>query len=387
MERMQSRPYVRRPYTFDRVVRLIIGSLFVIGAVLLLRRLSSVLLPFLVAWLIAYLLEPFVQRNKRMLGLKGRFIPILITLLSVVMTFVLLCVLFLPSIFNEMNQMSVLVKEYANSNTTVAFIPQSVHDFLRDHIDFRKIGEEMTGQDLRSLLDVLVNFISSGFDFLLSFVNWCLAVLYVIFIMLDYERLLEGFKHMVPPRMRPSVFSVFNDVTQSMNHYFRGQSLVALCVGILFAIGFVIVGLPLGILLGLFVGLLNLVPYLQMISIIPTTLLCLVYAEQDGVGFWTVWWSCMAVYVVVQCIQDLVLTPKIMGKYMGLNPAIILLSLSVWGSLLGFIGLIIALPLTTLLLAYYNQYIINRHDGETPSQRREDEEALAEAVTDSHDGL
>lgn len=67
----------------------------------------------------------------------------------------------------------------------------------------------------------------------------------------------------------------------------------------------------------------------------------------------------MAVYIIVQLIQDFFLTPKIMGKAMGLNPAIILLSLSVWGTLLGFIGLIIALPLTTLLMAYYDNYISN----------------------------
>lgn len=64
-------------------------------------------------------------------------------------------------------------------------------------------------------------------------------------------------------------------------------------------------------------------------------------------------------YIIVQLIQDFFLTPKIMGKAMGLNPAIILLSLSVWGTLLGFIGLIIALPLTTLLMAYYDNYISN----------------------------
>lgn len=381
MEATRIKRYERRPYTFDRVVRLVLATLFAGAVVWLLSRLSSVLLPFLVAWLIAYLLEPFVQRNKRMFGFKGRIMPIALTLLSVLMTIVVLCVLFLPSIFQEMNQMAVLIKHYANANNTVAFIPQSVHDFLRDHIDFKKIGDEMTGQDMRSLLDMLANLLSSGFDILLGFINWCLAVLYVIFIMLDYERLLEGFKHMVPPRLRPSVFSVFNDVTASMNHYFRGQSLVAMCVGVLFAIGFTIVGLPLGLVLGLFIGVLNLVPYLQLISIIPTTLLCLVYAEQDGVGFWNVWWACMGVYIVVQCIQDLFLTPKIMGKYMGLNPAIILLSLSVWGSLLGFIGLIIALPLTTLLLSYYDRYIINRDDGETPGQKQKDEEAFAEAVT------
>lgn len=82
----------------------------------------------------------------------------------------------------------------------------------------------------------------------------------------------------------------------------------------------------------------------------------------------------MAVYVVVQCIQDLFLTPKIMGKAMGLNPAIILLSLSVWGTLLGFIGLIIALPLTTLLLSYYDRYITSRENRELYREITTDED-------------
>ncbi len=68
----------------------------------------------------------------------------------------------------------------------------------------------------------------------------------------------------------------------------------------------------------------------------------------------------MAIYIIVQAIQDLILTPRIIGKAMSMNPAIIFLSLSIWGTLLGLIGLIIAIPLTTLLLAYYDEYVI-RH--------------------------
>ena len=168
------------------------------------------------------------------------------------------------------------------------------------------------------------------------------------------------------------------DVKASMNHYFRGQALVAFIVGILFCIGLSIIGLPMAIVMGLFIGLLNMVPYLQLISLVPTTLLCLVYSADANVSFWQLWWSAMAVYIIVQCIQDFFLTPKIMGKAMGLNPAIILLSLSVWGTLLGFIGLIIALPLTTLLLAYYNLYIDSRDDGETPHQHHIDTAELKE---------
>ncbi len=84
----------------------------------------------------------------------------------------------------------------------------------------------------------------------------------------------------------------------------------------------------------------------------------------------------MAVFAAVQIVGDLILTPRIMGKAMGLNPAIILLSLSIWGSLFGFVGMIIALPLTTLLLSYYEQYIIMRNDDETPAQRKEEVQEL-----------
>ena len=146
-----------------------------------------------------------------------------------------------------------------------------------------------------------------------------------------------------------------------MNRYFRNQFYISMIVGVLFSIGFVIIGLPMGVVLGLFIGFLNMVPYLQLISLPITAILCIVCSVSTGVDFWAIFWESMAVYIIVQCIQDLFLTPKIMGKAMGLNPAIILLSLSVWGALLGFMGLIIALPLTTLLLSYYNIYIVNRY--------------------------
>ena len=85
-----------------------------------------------------------------------------------------------------------------------------------------------------------------------------------------------------------------------------------------------------------------------MLGIVPAVLLALVRSNQTGENFWLIILYCFIVFLVVQGIQDLVLTPRIMGKMMGLRPAVILLSLSVWGYLLGFIGLIIALPLTTI---------------------------------------
>lgn len=112
------------------------------------------------------------------------------------------------------------------------------------------------------------------------------------------------------------------------------------------------------------------VPYLQIIGFLPTILLAILKAADTGQNFWIIIASALAVFAVVQIIQDTIIVPKIMGKITGLNPAIILLSLSVWGSLMGVLGMIIALPLTTLMLSYYQRFIINREkisDSETKS--------------------
>ncbi len=353
---------VPRPFTFDRVVRMLITLAVVIASVWLINELRSVLLPFLVAWLVAYLLEPFVQYNRRLLGVRNRWLPILMTLFECVLIVVAVSVFVVPSILKEMHQVADFIRHYTENGTQISFVPDSLHRYIKESIDFERISKELTRQDIQSLFDTLGSFIAGGYSFVLGVFNWFIVLLYVVFIMLDYEKLLKGFRRMVPPKYRETTFRIFGDVKDSMNHYFRGQALVAFIVGILFCIGFSIIGLPMAIVLGLFIGLLNMVPYLQLISLIPSTLLCLVCSVDSDVDFWSIWWATMAVYIIVQCIQDLFLTPKIMGKAMGLNPAIILLSLSVWGTLLGFIGLIIALPLTTLLLAYYDQYISVREE-------------------------
>lgn len=369
-----------RPYTFDRVVRLIITTACIIFALWLINTLRGVLLPFLVAWLIAYMLEPFVQYNRRLLRVRGRFVPIFMTLLESVLVLIMMSVVLLPGIADEARQMAVLVGKYATDSANIPFIPASVHDFLRSEIDFHDLASRLTRQDWHEIVSGAGDIVAGGLNMVLAVFNWFLVILYVVFIMLDYERLLRGFRRMVPPKYRTSVFAIANDIKNSMNHYFRGQALVALCVGVLFSIGFSIIHMPLAIVLGLFIGLLNMVPYLQIISIAPVTLLCFVYSMDSKVEFWNIWGACIVVYIVVQCIQDLILTPKIMGKAMGLNPAIILLSISVWGTLLGFVGFIIALPLTTLLLSYYDRYISTREDGETPDEHKEDSQALHDIV-------
>ncbi len=356
----------RRPYTFDRVVRILFSVVSLLAVLYLLNVLKGVLLPFLVACLIAYMLEPLVKWNMRWMHLRKRFIPVISTLLEACVLVGGFLAIFIPYMAGECTQMADIIRKYATTQVQIPYISNEIHRFIRENIDFDQVMRLLSKDEWKSLLKTALssswNFLTSGVAFVAGAVSWLIVLLYVVFIMLDYERLMLSFRQLVPQNQRRRVLRIFSDIKDAMNHYFRGQALIAFLVGVLFSIGFYIIDLPMGIVLGLFIGLLNMVPYLQLISLPIATVLCLVWCVSTGGNFWVIFWEAMAVYVIVQCVQDLFLTPKIMGKAMGLNPAIILLSLSIWGCLLGFMGLIIALPLTTLLLSYYNMYVVERGD-------------------------
>ena len=357
---MKERTFGQKVYTFDRVIRMTLGAITFGAIIALIYILRNVLLPFGVAVVIAYLLEPIVQFIRQRLKLKGRGVAVFLTLAGATLALCLLAWLLVPSIVEEMHQVGKLISVYLSSEQNVPFIHNDVHLFIKENLSLDKIGALLTNIDISNATGHVMSLVNSSIGLIISICNWLLTFLYIIFIMLDYERLNRGLRAMVPQSMRHVAFTIGRDVKDSMNRYFRGQALIACCVGILFSIGFLIIDLPLAIVLGIIIGILNLVPYLQAISIPFTGLLCLVYSMESSVNFWEISLEAVAVYIIVQTIQDLVLTPHIMGKAMNLNPAIILLSLSIWGTLLGLLGMIIALPMTTLLLSYYERYVIRR---------------------------
>ncbi|HJG89177.1 AI-2E family transporter [Barnesiella viscericola] len=367
----------RQPYTFDRVIRILFGAVFVVGLFYLIYILRGALLPFLVAWIVAYMLNPLVVYNKRVFKLKGRVIAIALAFLEVLVTLALLAVLVLPSIIDEIGVMRRLLSDYVYHSSNLPFVPQAVHDFIRQNVDFTQLSNLLSREQWLSVIEESFSgawgFITGSVGEIINIVSWLIVLLYIVFILLDYDKILVGFQRMIPQRYRPMVVSIVSDIEVSMNRYFRGQALVAGLVGILFCIGFLIVGLPLAIVLGLFIGVLNMVPYLQLVGLIPTVLLCLVSASETGANFWLLFGACILVFIVVQLIEDIFIVPRVMGKVTGLNPAIILLSLSIWGTLLGFVGMIIALPLTTLCLSYYERYVIGDEAKSSPSAPPEPE--------------
>jgi predicted PurR-regulated permease PerM len=258
-----------------------------------------------------------------------------------------------------------LLVDYLSQSETLSNIPHSIQEFLREHFTVDEIKGIVTQEGFIEGVKVAVpkvwDVIMQSIGVLSSILSMTMVALYTLFILLDYEKISGGWPNLLPESYRPFAIQLMADVEEGMNKYFRGQALVAFCVGVLFSIGFLIIDFPMAIGLGLFIGLLNMVPYLQLVGFIPTILLAIVKAADTGENFWFILFLALIVFAVVQMIQDSLLTPKIMGKVTGLNSAIILLSLSIWGSLLGVLGMIIALPMTTLMLTYYQRYIIKKN--------------------------
>ncbi len=354
-----------RPFTFDRVVRIMFSLAIIAGIIYLIAVLKNALLPFLIAWLMAYMMQPFVKFFQYKLKLKNRILSIVAVLFSCLLIASLLVVMVIPSIIQEADKTLVLLTSHQPGDSHIPFIPKSWIDYLEQNWDIVQLMDLVSKENIinafKQIAPKMWYILSNTFSVLFSVTIVFVIFLYFIFILIDYERIARGWMRLIPVRYRPFVSGLAFDVEQSMNRYFRGQSLIALCVGVLLAIGFKIINFPLAVTLGLFIGFLNLIPYLQTIGIIPMVLLSLLKSAETGENFWIIFGLSLLVLGIVQTIQDLYLTPKIMGKAMGLNPAIILLSLSIWGTLLGFIGLIVALPLTTLCLSYYKRFILSEN--------------------------
>lgn len=357
-----------REITFDLFVRGLIAVIGVIFVYVLLLKLSGVLMPFLVAWLIAYLLYPMVHFFQYKCHLRSRLLSIIVTLILVLSVLGTACYFIIPPVIDECTRVKDIIIEYVASVGQSSHIDTMVQKYVPNTFDFNKILRNISIQDVTSFLEErvpqLFSILSSGVNAIVGIIGSLIAILYMFFILMDYEHMSEGAIRLVPKAQRDFVSGLLSDVEQGMNGYFRGQALIAFIVGILFAIGFTIIGLPLAIPLGLFIGMLNLVPYLQTVGFVPTAVLALIKSYETGQSFWTIILLSLIVFAVVQTIQDAILTPKIMGKVTGLNGAVILLSLSVWGCLLGFVGLIIALPLTTLLVSYYKRFVLDEHHEE-----------------------
>ena len=345
--------------TFDKFIRWAGIVTLVIAVLYITNYLSEVLLPFFIAWFFAYLLYPVVKFIENKLHVKVRAISILLAMGAAIAIVGGVIWLIIPPMIDQFDKLGEVLTRWVHQTTHTNNLTMLIKEWLQDNQTTieRFLKSKDFSDALKTTMPKVFSVVSQTATVLMSIVASMITLLYMFFILLDYETLTANWVRIFPKKNRPFWSALMKDVERELNNYIRGQGMVALCMGIMFCIGFTIIGFPMAIGLGILIGIMDLVPYLHTFALIPTAFLAMLKAADTGQNFWVVFGLTVLVFCVVQVITDMVVTPKIMGKAMGLNPAILLLSLSIWGALLGFLGLIVALPLTTLLIAYWQRYV------------------------------
>ncbi len=353
-------------YSMGRLIAVAIG--IGISAWVLVTA-KTAFIPLIAGWALAYLTMPLVSK----IGLRVNSHRLAVGLaMSIVFGLVALALaLSAPVIEGEIRVLGELAKDAAQPESPLwnklkgldkdgvvegwirSISEDEIETFVLDDLDIKKVVGEALNQSFRAVRGVL-----GGAKAALGwFFTVMLTIVFWVFLLLDYQRFHGSWHRYIPQAWRSTVVSFIGDLDDALRVYFRGQVLIASIVGVSFAVGFSLIGLELGFLFGLVVGALNLVPYLQVVAIPPALVLATLTALQSeaSVGAMMSW--TLAIFAIVQLMQEVVITPKVMGEATGLRPVVILFAVLLWGELLGFVGLLLAIPLSCVGLTWYKRAI------------------------------
>lgn len=369
--------FFRREFTFDRIARMLVLSVLILLIYVAVQAIWSVILPFLLAGIFAYVMMPLVRFFQYTLRLRSRGLSVILTLLLLGAVVYLAVIFIIPSINAEIEKTLQVISGYSSGQDILTMIlPRNIRNYLNGGLRWGNFPQQLSFEKVLENVKLLLDQVGGIINSTLSIFSWGLVFLigfvYFVFILLDFENLGRGFISLFPKTLRPTIRTISMDLDRYMNNYFRGQALIAISVGILLSIGFNIIGLPLATAMGIFIGILNFIPYMQALGIIPLGLASLLMAAQTGENAFVCMLLAYGVLMIVQIIQDMIIVPHIMGQTMGMRPSLILLVLSIWGYLLGFFGMLIALPITMFIYSLYMRYVLQ--DEEYIEQMRLQEE-------------
>ncbi|MCK9189671.1 AI-2E family transporter [Acidithiobacillus sp.] len=323
---------------------------FVLAVLILLGwltyRLSPILSPFLVAGILAYLGNPLVTRLQRHRISRTWGTTLVFVLVAVIMAGIIMALL--PIIRHQSSLFIEYLQKYVELLQT-QIIPQ-FSARIGIHLDSQSIthyatanAQKLAGWLGRSLQLAL----SSGSGLISSVLSIILVPVLGFYLLRDWPRLIARMAALIPPHYLPLSQRLASDADTMLMAFLRGQLLVMLALGTSYAIGLSMVGLQTAILVGLVAGLLSFVPYLGVVSGI--TMASLAMYVQTG-AFLPILWV-LIVFGIGQVLESMVFTPYLVGDRIGLHPVAVIFAVLAGGELFGFVGLLLALPVTAVLIA------------------------------------
>lgn len=330
-------------------IRLGAGVAFFMVLIWLMSALQSVTTIVMVAFFLAYILNPFVERLTAW-GL-GRPLAVSIILLSGLSLFVGLLLFVVPVVIREITRFADVLPRYASA----------LHDQLMQLAEKFDVGIPQDWDQVTTLLiergrqflpriaDMSVQAFSSIFKSTLHILSTLVHILLVpiitYYLMASFDSIKLGIRDLIPPYARDPVVRKLGEIDRVLAGFVRGQVTICLILAVLYSLGFVLIRIDLAVVLGLVSGLLFIIPYFgTMIAVIFGSLMALAkYGDLVHVLYVLGW------IALVQLLEAYVLTPRIVGHATGLHPVVYILAVIVGGNLFGFVGMLVAVPVTAVL--------------------------------------
>jgi predicted PurR-regulated permease PerM len=328
----------------------VVGGVVLVVVLALLRVLEAALTPLVAAFVIAYLLDPLIDRFERR-GV-SRSIAIFLLLFLLGGALFATVVVVLPTLQREVVALGDRLPGYFERLVTTV-IPEiesrlaiQLPHTLDEVIARVRSGEiPLPFEPVRAMLTKALGTVFGTFT---SLIGLLVIPILAFYLLVEFDHLTARLARWIPPMQRGYIVEKAGMVDRLISGFLRGQLLVAAALGVLYAIGFSVIGIDLALGVGLLGGVLSLVPYLG--GAVAFAMASLLAILEFGIG-----WQLGAViawYTVVQTIESFVLTPRIVGQSVGLHPAVVIVALLIGGDLFGFLGLLVAVPAAAVVKVF-----------------------------------
>ncbi len=318
-----------------------------VGLVWVASEVRSVTVPLVTGFIIAYLLDPLVDRlESRRLGRTPAIAVLLFGFLVLVVAVLLLLgpqvVKELAQIPGKLHQVLARFVPWLEATFHIA-VPHNVEDAFNgllkglDTLDLRSLARP-AGSVLKAVFGGTVSVIA-------SFAGAVMVPVFAFYLLRDFDDLVAWIHDLIPASYRAPISARFREIDAAMSSFIRGQVTVAAILAGLYSLGLWVVGLPLALVVGLVAGFGNMIPYVgTTLGLLLATLMALI--DWHGFGHLLVVY---AVFAVVQGLEGWVITPKIVGESVGLSPFAVIVAILFFGAIFGFFGILIAVPLAAVL--------------------------------------
>lgn len=326
---------------------LLTGLLVLAVILLLLRVLRAALTPLAAAFVLAYLLDPVIDRFERRGLRRGAAILGLLVVFGAGVTSLLFFVL--PRLITEATALAGALPNYLDS-VTQTLIPRlearfglSVPASVTEAVDKIRAGEiPLPFESFAGLVREALTYLTGT---MASLVGLLMIPILTFYALIDFDKIVERMGEWVPPRNRPYVYDKARLINGLISSFLRGQVVIALILGGLYAVGFSVIGIDLAVSVGMAAGALSIIPYVgSAFALVAGLLLALLKFGGDPHLLYVVGW-----YAFVQTLEGLVITPKVQGESIGLHPAVVIIALLIGGDLFGLLGLLIAVPVAAVV--------------------------------------